>query len=109
MTMMKSWNRELAQDIMNMLPESKMTALRNACSRNEWLTSSYGLEDMTMTVYLEGFKLKLEGCRSTFSVYAKDNDGELEITRKPAEKMLHKLYEVWDKTDNVVDLWELTK
>lgn len=106
---MKSYNREIAQDIMNKLPESKITALRNACIRNSIFTSEYGLENMTMTVYIEGFKLTLEGCRSSFSVYAKDNDGEFEITRKPAESKLHKLYDTWDKTDNVVDLRALTR
>ena len=106
---MRKVNREIAQDIMNMLPESKKIALAKACTRNAMFTSSYGLENMTMTVYIEGFQLKLEGCRSSFSVYAKDNDGEFEITRKPAESKLHKLYEDWDKTDNVVDLYELTK
>ena len=28
-------------------------------------------------------------------LYANDNDGELEFTRKPAESKLHKLYEQW--------------
>lgn len=106
---MRKVNREIAAEILHMLPESKKNALANACRRNAMFTSSYGLENMTMTVYIEGFKLTLDGCRSSFSVYAKDNDGEFEITRKPAESKLHKLYEDWDKTDNVVDLYELTK
>lgn len=106
---MRSYNREIAAEIMNKLPEAKMNALRNACIRNSMLTSFYGLENMTMTVYIEGFKLQLDGCRSSFSVYAKDNDGEFEITRKPAESKLHRLYDTWDKTDNVIDLVALTK
>lgn len=106
---MKSYNKEIAQEIMNKLPESKVTALRNACTRNAMLTSSYGLENMTMTIYKEGFLIQLDGCRSSFSVYAKDNDGEFEITRKPMESKLHKLYEAWDKTDNVIDLVALTR
>ena len=106
---MESYNREIAAEILRKLPESKMTALRNACIRNEMMTSSYGLENATMTVYIEGFKLHLDGCRASFSVYAKDNDGEFEITRKPAENKLRKLYETWDKTYRIIDLYELTK
>lgn len=106
---MNSYNREIAQEIMNMLPVEKKRVLDNACTRNMLMTSSYGLENMTITIYIEGFKLQLDGCRSSFSVFARDNDGELEITRKPAESRLHKLYEEWDKTDNVVDLYEITK
>ncbi len=106
---MKQFNVELAQEIMNKLPEEKKATLAKACERNLMFTSSYGLENVTMTIYLEGFHLKFEGCRSSFSVYAKDNDGELEITRKPAESKLHKLYEDWGKTWNVVDLREITR
>lgn len=106
---MRKVNKEIAQEIMNMLSEQKIKVLDNACTRNLMLTSSYGLEDMTMTIYLEGWKIQLDGCRSSFSVFAKDNDGELEITRKPAESKLHKLYEEWDKTDNVIDLYKITE
>ena len=106
---MKSYNRDIAADIMNKLPEGKLNALRNACTRNAILTGYYGLDSMTLTVYIEGFRIELNGVRSSFSVYAKDNDGEFEIVRKPAEDKLHKLYDTWDRTDNVVNLAELTE
>lgn len=106
---MNRYNREIAQEIMNMLPDQKKKVLDNACTRNLNLTSTYGLENMTMTIYIEGFNLKFDGCRSSFNVFAKDNDGELEIVRKPAESKLHKLYEEWDKTDNVINLYEIIK
>ena len=43
--------------------------------------------------------MELTGTRCKFSVFAKDNDGEIEITRKPDDSKLHKLYSDWDKTD----------
>ena len=106
---MRSYNREIAAEILQKLPESKMTALRNACTRNAIFTSSYGLENATMTVYIEGVRIQLTGCQSSFSVYDKDNDGEFEIMRKPNENKLHKLYDEWGKTDSIIDLYELTK
>lgn len=103
---MREVNVEIAREILNKLPQSKINTLINACIRNEILTSSFGLENLTMTIYKEGFRIQMDGCRSSWSVYAKDNDGELEITRKPNESKLHKIYDEWTKTDAVIDLYE---
>ena len=106
---MKGCNVQIANEIMNNLPEGKIKALVNACIRNEMLTTTYGLEQMTMTVYKEGWLLTFNGCRSQFRVFAKDNDGEVEITRKPNESKLHKIYDDWARTEWVIDLYELTR
>ena len=106
---MQKVNMEIARDIMGMLPTSKQIALDNACGRNFMMTSSYELENMVFTVYKEGFMIELQGCRSAFRVFAKDNDGKLEITRKPNENKLHKIYDEWAKTDWVFDIEEYTK
>lgn len=92
---MKSYNRDIVRCILNEMPESKKTVLKRALNRNFILTSSYVLSSCTLTVYKEGWLIKLEGTRCSFSVYAKDNDGEFEIMRKPNEDKLHKLYSDW--------------
>lgn len=101
---MREINKQIINDMMYNLPESKIIALDNACRRNGMLTSEYGLPHLTFTVYKEGFLIQLEGTRSQFNVYAADNDGELVITRKPPESKLHKLYSEWDYTYNIVDI-----
>ena len=100
-------NKEIAREMLLTMPAEKKTALANACRRNALLTSYYGLDHMVLTVYVEGWLLKLDGCRSSFSVYAKDNDGVLEFTRKPAESKLNKLYGEWTSTWTVIDLEEV--
>lgn len=103
---MNEINKLIAREMLITMPVAKKFALEKACLRNALLTSYFGLENMTLTVYVEGWLLTLNGCRSSFSVYAKDNDGVLEFTRKPAESKLRKLYSSWDKTDNVIDIDE---
>lgn len=103
---MNEINKWIAREMLITMPAEKKIALEKACLRNALLTSYYGLENMTLTVYVEGWMLKLDGCRSSFSVYAKDNDGVLEFTRKPAESKLNKLYSTWGKTESVIDLEE---
>ena len=89
---MKSYNKELVFDMLANMPEQKKNVLHNALQRNYSLTSVWTLSFCKLTVYKEGFLVKLEGTRSQFSVYAKDNDGELEFMRKPAESKLNVLY-----------------
>ena len=88
-------NRELVAEMIETMPEEKKVVLGKALYRNFLLTSSKTLSSCTLTIYKEGFLVKLEGTRCNFTVYANDNDGELEFTRKPAESKLHKLYEQW--------------
>lgn len=88
-------NREIVAEILKNMPESKKEVLKNALTRNLILTSSYTLSSCTLVVYKEGFLVKLAGTRVNFSVYAKDDDGELIYTRKPNEDKLNKLYEEW--------------
>lgn len=78
--------------IFDAMPEEKKEVFRNACYRNLLLTSDYGLYFSQLTVYKEGFYWKADGTRSGFAVFAKDNDGELEIIRKPKEDKLHRLW-----------------
>lgn len=92
---MKNYNRSIVNDILHEMPASKKDVLKKALTRNFILTSSYVLSSCTLTVYKEGWLVKLDGTRCSFSVFAKDNDGEFEITRKPNEDKLHKLYSDW--------------
>lgn len=82
------------------MPEQKKNVLRNALIRNSILTSARTLENCTLTIYKEGYLIELEGTRCSFSVYAKDDDGELVFMRKPNKSKLHKLYEEFTK------MWE---
>lgn len=93
-------NKSIAKQIIDLVYSSpKKEALENALYRNYLLTSEYDLPFIEMDVYIEGFYITLTGTRCKFSVFAKDNDGELEIlTRKPNESKLRKLYSVSDKT-----------
>ena len=74
------------------MPESKKEQFRAQCNRNLALTSWYGLEHWTVTVYKEGFQVVAEGCRAKFTAWAFDNDGELVFGRKPNENKLHELW-----------------
>lgn len=85
--------KQIALDILKAMPIERKTVLRKALERNCDLTSSYILEDAYMEIYIEGFYLKLEGTRSSFSVYAEDNDGEYIIKRrKPNANKLNLLW-----------------
>lgn len=98
---MKDINKALAKEMLNKMSQVKRTAYHNAVRRNLILTSSYDLEDVTMTVYKEGWYLVLEGCRSKFAIWYNDEDGELVEGRKPVERKLHKLYTDFGK------FWEI--
>lgn len=74
------------------MPESKLQVFRNACCRSAILTSYYGLGFSTLTIYKEGYYLEMQGCRSGFAVFVKDMDGELEVTRKPKDSKLSRLW-----------------
>ena len=96
-------NIELVKEMLATMPEQKKKVLDSACTRNFYLTSYYGLEFLTFTVYIEGFLIEMEGTRAKFSVWAKDNDGELVFTRKPAESRLRKLYSQQGRTEKIID------
>ena len=100
---MTRWNEELIKDMLAQMPESKKELLKKACHRNCLLTSSYSLENLTLTVYKEGWYIEMEGCRVNFKLWAGDNDGEFVFGRKPAESRLNRLYSTFTKADNVVD------
>lgn len=85
---MKSDNREFfkefTMDMLRAMPEEKKNVLRNACRRSAYLTSYYGLSIQTVETYKEGWYIKFEGCRSGFSAWIGDNDGEFVFgKRKP--------------------------
>lgn len=92
---MKEYNREIVKEMLEQMPAEKKAVLVKALDRNFILTSAWVLSSCTLTVYKEGWLVTLDGTRSNFSVFAKDNDGEFEFTRKPVESKLHKLYEEW--------------
>lgn len=92
---MKKINQEIVAQILKEMPEEKKAVLVKALERNLYLTSSWVLSSCDLTVYKEGWLVKLTGTRCNFTVFAKDNDGEFEFIRKPAENKLHKLYSEW--------------
>ena len=92
---MNKWNRQIVAEMLTQMPEAKKATLVKALERNLILTSSWVLSSCTLTIYKEGWLVKLDGTRCSFSVFAKDNDGEYEFIRKPNENKLHKLYEEW--------------
>ena len=94
---MKHWNQAIVMEMLYQMPQEKKEVLKKALERNCILTSAYVLENCTLTVYKEGWLVELSGCRSSFSVYAKDNDGEFIFMRKPNENKLHKLYSEWER------------
>lgn len=96
---MRDINKEIAIDMLNQMPESKVEQLKKALNRNCFLTSTYILENGTMHIYKEGFYLELFGTRCKFTVWAKDNDGEFVFGRKPIEEKLHKIYDDFLKFD----------
>lgn len=96
---MKTYNQSIVSDILNQMPAEKKAVLGRALDRNLILTSTRVLSSCTLTVYKEGWLVTLEGTRCSFSVFAKDNDGEYEFIRKPNESKLHKLYDDWESMD----------
>lgn len=85
-------NHEILLEMFYKMPETKKKILRKALERNELLTSSYVLEDCTMRVYKEGWSVRLLGARTSFYMFAMDNDGEFVFMRKPLEDKLNFLY-----------------
>lgn len=92
---MHKTNREIVASILHQMPKEKKTVLVKVLQKNFILTSSWVLSSCTLTIYKEGWLVKLDGTRCGFSVFAKDNDGEFEFIRKPNENKLHKLYKEW--------------
>ena len=91
--MIKKINYEMAQQILREMPNEKKQSLKKALDRNLYLTSAKVMSIGEMTIYKEGWFLVLYGTRCRFSVFAKDDDGELVFIRKPNENKLHKLYQ----------------
>lgn len=86
-------NKELIKSMLKEMPQSKKEQLNKALDRNLYLTSSRTLSYCELTVCKEGWLVKLEGTRCSFTVWAYDRDGQFEFGRKPNEDKLHKLYE----------------
>ena len=99
---MRQINKEIAKEMFNGMSDHKAQVLEAARRRNGILTSTFDLENVTLTIYKEGFYLEMTGCRSRFALWCFDRDGELVEGRKPAEKSLHKIYSEWGKTWDVL-------
>ena len=85
-------NIEIMRETLSTLPENRKEVFRKAIERNAILTSWYGMEFGTMTIYKEGFYMEFFGTRSRFAYWCFDNDGEFVHGRKPHESKLHMLY-----------------
>ena len=105
---MKGISKQIAKIMLEGIRNEKKIGLVRACERNEILTSYYGLEEAVLTIYREGFYLEPIGCRSSLLFGAGDDDGELVEGRKPAERKLMKLYRDTGKTEEFIDLYDLT-
>lgn len=79
----------IVQQIVDAMNEKKIDTFCNACNRNGYLTSHFGMSWYYLSTYKEGWYFHCVGTRSNFSVWAWDRDGELEIGRKPKEDELH--------------------
>lgn len=90
---MKRFQENFAGSILEEMPDGKKAVLEKALKRNFYLTSAWIMEFGKIRVYKEGWYLQLFGTRSSFSVWAFDNDGEFIYGRKPHESKLHFLYE----------------
>ena len=97
-------NAEIVADILSAAPKSKIEQVKRACYRNYLLTSTYGLDDVTLFVYTEGYLVEFRGTRCAVSIFAADHDGSLVIGRKPNEKTMHPLYATVEKLDYLSDL-----
>ena len=86
-------NKEIAMSMLKEMPELKKDQLKKTLNRNLQFTSAYILEQGVLTIYKEGFYLKLIGIRSSFSLWAYDEDGKFVFGRKPYETKLHKIYD----------------
>lgn len=84
--------RKIAFEGIEGMSDKKKQTLRNALRHNNSITSAEVLENCDVTVYKEGYYFEFEGIRSSFSVYFKDNDGELVEMRKPHESKLNIIY-----------------
>ena len=93
---MTDTRKEIAEMTVEMMfdamPESKKEVFRKACYRAALLTSYYGLGFSTLSIYKEGYYLTMEGCRSSFAVFVKDDDAELSVVRKPKDDKLSYLW-----------------
>ena len=74
------------------MPTEKKRVFNNACYRNLLLTSDYTIRNACLTVYKEGWYVEITGCRSKFALFAFDNDGEFEFSRKPKDSKLNYLW-----------------
>lgn len=100
--------RSIVQQMFDAMDDKKKYAYEEACARVCYLTSHYGMSRYTLRTYIEGWYFEAEGCRTRYSVWAFDNDGELIIGKKPKED---KLRFIWSYTfiDNPIDLRTLQK
>ena len=83
----------ICQSIMEMfveaMGEKKKNTFCNACDRNGYLTSHFGMSWYTLSTYKEGWYFECGGTRCAFAVWAWDRDGEMEIGRKPNKDNIH--------------------
>ena len=88
-------NEWVMQEMLRTMPEAKRKVLVKALDRNEILTSSRVLSNVTMRVYKEGWYLIMEGTRCSVRVWCYDRDAEMVHGRKPNESTLTFYYEDW--------------
>ena len=105
----RKFNHNFTIEMLGSMPISKKQTLHNALNRNDILTTYYGLDYQTVTVYKEGWYIECEGCRSRFGIWVGDKDGSFEYgKKKPTESKLSKLYR-YDPEITSDDFYEITK
>lgn len=86
-------NTWIAREMLLTMPDKKKEQYIKAVRINCHHTSAFDLDEPILTIYKEGFYLTAKGCRCSFTLWARDNDGELIFEkRKPNESKLHELY-----------------
>ena len=86
-------NEQITLEIIKVLPDDKLEKLIKVLDRNEALTSTWDISDVTITVYKQGWYIEFIATRSRYAVFAYDRDGDYEITdRKPHENKLDRIY-----------------
>ena len=89
----RKWNHQFIMDMISEAPVTEKKKLYNALNRNNILTTYYGLDWQSVTVYKEGWYMVFRGCRCQFTMWVANCDGVFVFgKRKTIERKLNRLY-----------------
>lgn len=104
-------SRWVIEEMFKVIPSDKLKTFDGAIYRNSILTSGYFLPHGNLEVYKEGWYVTFEGCRSKFSYWCFDNDGEFVPARKPNKDKLNYLWGwSWYNEERMCEMaWKATQ